>query len=397
MVGGRSFAQSEFNRTIQAARQTGSSFKSVVYASALDKGYTPATAIMDAPMIFEETVSAEDAEGQDAPASGGKQTRTWRPTNHSRTFEGDILFRNALVKSLNVPTVRIIEDIGVSWALEYAQRLGVFSPLNKDFTLALGSSSVTLYEMTKMFGHFGRLGKRSRPMMIHKVLDRDDKVLVQDISLDERFSEALGPLEESFEKRRKEYLELAAKAKEGAELPPEERQKLNRMPPLFFEDADQLMDPRTAYLITTLLKATIEEAGGTGARARALGREVAGKTGTTNGYFDGWFIGFTPQLSTGVWVGYDKEQSLGVGEAGGRVALPIWLQYMIAVHNKMPEQSFPVPPGIVFASIDNETGKLPTAASKKVIRQAFKDGTEPTAESSRKDEETDFYKQDLAE
>jgi penicillin-binding protein 1A len=387
--------KSEFNRTIQAARQTGSSFKSIVYAAALDKGYTPATPILDAPVVFEETVNAEDSEGQDG-GSGGKATKTWKPTNHSKTFEGDILFRNALVKSLNVPTVRIIEDIGVSWSLDYAQRLGVFSPLNKDFTLALGSSSVTLYEMTKMFGHFGRLGKRSHPMIIHKVLDREGNIMVQDISLDERFTEALGPLEENFEKRRKEYLELATKAS-GGEITPEERQKLARTPPLFFEDPEQLMDPKTAYLITTLLKATIEEPGGTGARARALGREVAGKTGTTNGYFDGWFIGFTPQISTGVWVGYDQERSLGVGEAGGRVALPIWLQYMVAIHHKLPEMSFPVPGGIVFASIDNETGKLPTASSKRVIRQAFKDGTEPTAESSRKDEETDFYKQDLSE
>lgn len=404
MVGGTNFEKSEFNRTIQAARQTGSSFKSIIYAAALDKGYTPATPILDAPVVFEEDVSAEDAEGQDSPKSKKnadgeevKQTKTWKPTNHSKTFEGDILFRNALVKSLNVPTVRIIEDIGVNWSLDYAQRLGIFSPLNKDFTLALGSSSVTLYEMTKVFGHFGRMGKRSHPMMIHKVLDRAGAVLVQGVSLDERFAEASQPIDDAFEKRRKEALDLKTQLAAATENTEELKQKLAKIPPLFFQDPDQLIDPTTAYLITTLLKATIEEPGGTGGRARALGREVAGKTGTTNGYFDGWFIGYTPQISTGVWVGFDRERTLGVGEVGGRVALPIWLQYMTAAHAKLPEMSFPVPSGIVFASIDNSTGKLPTATSKNVIRQAFREGTEPTAESSRKDEETDFYKQDLSE
>ncbi len=403
MVGGKNFEKSEFNRTIQAARQTGSSFKSIIYAAALDKGYTPATPILDAPVVFEEEVSAEDSEGQDAPklkkgpdGEEVKQTKTWKPTNHSKTFEGDILFRNALVKSLNVPTVRIIEDIGVNWSLDYAQRLGIFSPLNKDFTLALGSSSVTLYEMTKVFGHFGRQGKKMRPMMIHKVLDREGEVLVQNISLDERFVEAQQPIDEAFEKRRSEY--LALKTQVDADSANEElKLKLAKIPPLFFQDPDQLIDPTTSYLITTLLKATIEEAGGTGGRARALGREVAGKTGTTNGYFDAWFIGYTPQISTGVWVGFDQERTLGVGEVGGRVALPIWVQYMLAAHSKLPEMSFPVPPGIVFASIDNVSGKLPTASSKNVIRQAFREGTEPTAESSRKDEESDFYKQDLSE
>ncbi|MEY4617543.1 MAG: hypothetical protein RJB66_2503 [Pseudomonadota bacterium] len=399
MVGGKNFEKSEFNRTIQAARQTGSSFKSIVYAAALDKGYTPATPILDAPLVFEGQYDAEDREGQDSTdAKGGesKQTRTWKPTNHSKTFEGDILFRSALVKSLNLPTVRIMEDLGVSWALDYSQRLGIFSPLNKDFTLALGSSSVTLYEMTKAFGHFGRLGKRMRPMMVQKVLNREGRVLVEKISLDERFTDVQKPIEDNFEKRRLEYLELLEKYNASND-DPELKAKLKKYPPIFFQDPDQLIDPTTAYLITTLLRATIEDGGGTGGRARALGREVAGKTGTTNGYFDGWFIGYTPQISTGVWVGFDQEKTLGVGEVGGRVALPIWLRYMTAAHRRLPDKNFGVPPGIVFASIDSVSGKLPNASTKNVIRQAFREGTEPTAASSRKDEEIDFYKQDLSE
>ncbi len=397
MVGGLNFEKSEFNRTTQATRQTGSSFKSIVYASALDKGFTAATPILDAPVVFEENVNASDQEGQDNPKDGDNpQTKTWKPTNHSKSFEGDILFRNALIKSLNVPTVRIIEDIGVSWAADYARRLGIFSPLNKDFTLSLGSSSVTLYEMTKAFAHFGRQGKRIRPLLIHKVVDKENKVLLENISLDERFESEINPIEEEFEKRRKAFLEN--KEKLALEPENEELKKLiSKEPPLFFEDPDQLIDPKTAYLITTLLKSTIDEAGGTATRARSLGREVAGKTGSTSKYFDGWFIGYTPQISTGVWVGFDQEKSIGVGEVGAKTAIPIWLPYMQYAHRNIPETTFSVPDGIVFASIDNKTGTLPTSSSRNIVRQAFKEGTEPTASSSQKEEETDFYKQDLSE
>jgi penicillin-binding protein 1A len=321
MVGGLNFEKSEFNRTIQAARQTGSSFKSIVYTSALDKGYTPATPILDAPVVFEESVGGDDSEGQEQSGET-PQTKTWKPANHSKSFEGDILFRNALVKSLNVPTVRIIEDVGVPWATEYAKRLGIFSPLNKDFTLALGSSSVTLYEMTKAFAHIGRLGKRIKPILVHKVVDKSGKILLENLTLDSRFEAEQKVIEDDFEVKRKAFLEL--KKKFDAAPDNEELKKLiAKEPHLYFEDPDQLIDPTTAYLITTLLKATIEDGNGTAVRARALGRDAAGKTGTTNGYFDGWFIGFTPQISTGVWVGFDQEKSIGLGEVGGRASIPI--------------------------------------------------------------------------
>jgi penicillin-binding protein 1A len=395
MVGGVNFEKSEFNRTVQAARQTGSSFKSIVYTSALDKGYTPATPILDAPVVFEESVSAEDVEGQQQEGDT-PQTKTWKPSNHSKSFEGDILFRNALVKSLNVPTVRIIEDVGVPWATDYAKRLGIFSPLNKDFTLALGSSSVTLYEMTKVFAHFGRLGKRIRPILVHKAVDISGKVILENLTLDNRFEAEQKTIEDEFETKRKAFLEL--KKKFEADPQNEDLKKLiAKEPHLYFEDPDQLIDPTTAYLITTLLKATIEDANGTAVRARALGRDVAGKTGTTNGYFDGWFIGFTPQISTGVWVGFDQEKSLGLGEVGGRAAIPVWLQYMQSAHHSLPEMTFPTPEGIVFASIDSTTGKLPSGSSKNVIRQAFKEGTEPTVATNKKEEEVDFYKQDMSD
>lgn len=388
MVGGSSFAKSEFNRALQAPRQTGSSFKAIVYASALDKGYTPATPIMDAPIVYQEGGGGDE---------GQEDAKVWKPANHDKSFGGDIIFRNALVRSLNIPTVKIIEDVGVSWAMDYSRRLGIYSPLNPDFTLALGSSSVTLYEMTKVFAEFGRLGKRARPLLIHKVEDANGKVLAQNISLDSHFTKEIKPLEEDYETRRKAYLETVKNTPATDTPVKEDPKKRKTDSSIFFENPDQLIKPTTAYVMTTMLKGVVEDRGGTGGRAAALGREVAAKTGTTNNYYDAWFIGYTPQIATGVWVGFDKEKSLGKGEVGGRSALPIWLDYMKVAHEGLPQMTFPVPDGIVFANIDTDTGKLASASTKNIIRQAFIEGTEPTAASNKAEEATDFYKQDFSE
>lgn len=403
MIGGFSFEKSQYNRALQAARQTGSSFKSIIYASAFDRGYTASTPIMDAPMVFEE--EKEDTEGQE-------DTKIWKPSNHSKSFGGDIIFRNALVKSLNVPSVKVIEDLSVDWAAQYAKRLGIFSTLNLDFTLALGSSSVTLYEMTKVFSEFGRMGKRTRPVIIHKVEDSKGQKLLDQISLDIRFNKELGDIDQQFEERRKTYLETlavkndATEKSEGqpdlatnkAELPkPGDKKKPPIEPNFFFEDAEQLIRPSTAYLITSLLKGVVEDKNGTGGKAKSLGREVAGKTGTTNGYYDAWFLGYTAQFATGVWVGFDHEKTLGKGEVGGRAALPIWLDFMKAAHEGLPQLALPVPNGIVFANIDSDTGELASSTSKNIIRQAYLEGTEPSTTRNKKEEDTDFYKQDLSE
>lgn len=393
MVGGLDFAKSKHNKTFQAKRQTGSIYKSIVYASALDKGYTPSTPITDAPLVYEQIKETEE----------GTETNVWKPDNHGKNFLGDISFRNALVRSLNVPTVKIIEDIKVDWALQYSRRLGIFSPLNEDFTLALGSSSVTLYEITKAFAQFGRMGKRTRPQMIRKVEAADGQRLAEKISLDERLQSEMQENEKAFEVRRENYFSW----KKWQENPASPAPTLTDGTPLkkphpadeffFFEDPDQLIQPTTAYLITSLLKASVEDKNGTGVRARALGREVAGKTGTTNSYVDAWFIGYTPNIATGVWVGYSQPRSLGVGEVGGRAALPMWLDFMKAAHEGLPQMTFPVPSGIVFANIDADSGGLPTSNTKMILRQAYLEGTEPTSSKNPKEEETDFYKQDLSE
>ncbi|MGE4132691.1 MAG: penicillin-binding protein 1A [Bdellovibrionales bacterium] len=379
LVGGYDFSRSKFNRALQAARQTGSAFKALVYLAALDKDYTPATPIIDAPIVFDEVVD----EGQDEKggSDGEPETKTWRPKNHGNKFSGDILFRNALIHSLNIPTVKIIEKIGVEYAATYARRLGIFSPLNMDFTLALGSSGITLYEMTRAFGIIGRLGQRLSPILIKKVVDANGQEIATNISLDQRFKTEISRIEDDFEQRRQAFLKNQENSKE---------------PSIFFSDRDQLIRPATAYVLTTILQGVIDEAGGTGGAARSLGRPVAGKTGTTNGYYDGWFIGFTPDIASGVWVGFDEEKSIGKGEVGGKAALPIWLNYMKEAHDGLSPRGFSVPDGVSFANIDNETGRLVSSTSKSVVRQAFIDGTEPGSSSAagKEDDDTSFYKED---
>lgn len=375
MVGGYSFERNEYNRALQAARQTGSAFKALVYAAALEKGYNASTKIIDAPLVYKQS-GGEEGQGDE---------KTWKPSNHGREFNGEITMRNALVKSLNIPSVKIVEDIGVEFATDFAQRLGIFSKLNPDYTLVLGSSSVTLYEMTKAFSEFGRLGKRTRPILVRKVLDSKGKVLLENLSLDARFMNESAPIDEKFAQKRKEFESQ------------DSNQENNGASPFFFADAEQLIRPEVAATITHMLRGTVEDPNGTGGRAAQLGREVAGKTGTTNGYVDAWFIAYSAQIATGVWVGFDKEQTIGRGEVGGKAALPIWLDYMKAAHTNLPPMSFPIPDGVKIMKVDAESGKLANSASSRTIMQAYIDGTEPTAAESRSEETTDFLKRDMEE
>ena len=392
MVGGYDFKKSKFNRAYQARRQTGSSFKTFIYAAALDHNYTPATPIMDAPIIFEEKEQMEETPVENL--QGDVPIKKWTPMNHSNKFMGDILLRNALIRSLNVPTIKIIEQIGISISIDYAQRLGISSPLNEDYTLALGSSAVTLYEMTKAFSHIANLGKRIRPLIIHKVVDMHGNILIEGLSLDDRFEEDMQEIDEKFAKLRQEYL-----SQKKVTLNDGTSDDLEPSPFFFGDDLDQLIKPSTAYLITSLLRGAIEEPQGTGRKARTLGRPAAGKTGSSSGYVDGWFIGYTPDITTGVWVGHDEERSLGKGEVGGNNALLIWLAYMKFVHKDLPIRNFKIPEGIVFANIDNQTGKLASSHSEMIVKQAFLEGTEPASDQSGKgnEGELDFLKEDFSE
>ena len=316
MVGGADFTKTQFNRAIQAKRQPGSAFKPIIYAAALDKGYTPATVIVDSPLIFEETSKG---------AVTGVETETeWKPRNFDEKFYGPITFRQALSRSRNVVTIKILKDIGIDYTIEYATQLGIQSPLSNDLSLALGSSSLSLMEITSAYSTFANMGKKAEPIFITKITDKEGRIIEE-----------------------------------------------------ILPSAQDVISPQTAYIMTNLLQGVIEE--GTGQRAKSLGRPAAGKTGTTNNLNDAWFIGFTPDIIAGAWIGYDDERPLGHMETGARAALPIWLKFMQKSIAETPIKNFQTPEGVVFAKIDKLTGMPATNATERVLFEVFKEGTAPTA------------------
>ncbi len=307
MVGGRDFLKTQFNRAIQSRRQPGSAFKPIVYAAALDKGYTPATSLIDSPVVFKQK----------------SMDFTWKPKNYENFFRGRVLLREALAKSMNVITVKIMKDIGVDYVIEYAKKLGITAELSRDLSIALGSSGVSLLEMTGAYSVFANRGFYVPPVFVTKIVDRDGNVL-----------------HEAALTRKK------------------------------------VVSPSTAYIMTNLMEGVIKN--GTGFRIKALKRPAAGKTGTSNDLVDTWFIGYTPRYVTGTWVGFDEEASLGKGEAGSRTAAPIWLDFMQQVLKGKPVRVFQVPDGVMFAKIDAKTGLLSIPESEKTIFECFKQGTAPT-------------------
>lgn len=307
MIGGRDYRDSQFNRAYQSRRQPGSAFKPILYAAALDKGYTAASVIIDSPVVFEDT----------------ERDFVWKPQNYKEKFYGPTLFREALTKSRNVVTIKILQDIGIDYIIDYARRLGITSQFNRDLSIALGSSGVSLLELVNAYSVFSNLGYLIEPVFITKITDRDGTLL--------------------------------------------ESSKLVRK---------KVIDMSTAYIMTSMLESVVKR--GTGHRVRALKRPVAGKTGTTNNLFDAWFLGYTPRYTTGVWVGLDQEAPLGKGETGSRAASPVWLDYMQQALEGKPVRTFNVPEGIVFAKIDAKTGLLPIPESEKTIFECFKEGTVPT-------------------
>jgi penicillin-binding protein 1A len=246
----------------------------------------------------------------------------WKPKNYKEKFFGPTLFRTGLAKSRNVITVKILKKIGVTHAIQYARKMGIESDLSPDLSLALGSSGLSLMEMVRAYSVFANRGMLVKPIFTKRVIDRSGQVI-----------------EES--------------QPEGTQVIPKE----------------------TAYVMTDLLRAVIQE--GTGWRIKALKRPAAGKTGTTNNLRDAWFMGFTPNLVTGVWVGYDDQKAMGKGETGSRAASPVWLYFMSEVLKDRPVVDFQVPEGVVFAKIDAETGGLASNYSENTVFQAFREGSEP--------------------
>jgi len=302
LVGGVNFLENQFNRALQARRQPGSAFKPIVYAAALDKHYTTTTKVIDSPLVY--MVESDE--------------EFWEPRNFDLQYTGPVTLRNALSKSRNIITIKILQDIGVSYVVNYAKKLGISAPLNYDLSLALGSSGISLLELTRAYGVFANQGLLVEPIFITKVVGRDGTVL-------------------------------------------EENQPRLK----------QVISPQTAYLVTSLLTSVVKE--GTGRRARALKRPCAGKTGTTNDVRDAWFIGYTPDIIAGTWVGFDNQKPLGKNETGAVAASPIWVEFMQGVLEGRPKKTFAVPEGVVFMRIDSETGKPATSQSEKVSYECFKE------------------------
>jgi penicillin-binding protein 1A len=343
MVGGYDFRQSQFNRVTQARRQPGSAFKPLIYGAALARGYTPADILHDRPVVYVDKASGF----------------VWRPRNYGRSFYGPITMREALVRSVNNATVHLFRDVGVDFVMEYARRLGIESPLNRDLSLALGSSTLSLLELTRAYAVFPAAGHRVVPIFIRRVTDRDGQVLLENMPLGASPAAA-------FEDQGGQTEEVTAPPPSPEEEP----------------DPDQLIPLEQAYLVANLLRAVVSDPKGTGWRLRALGRPVAGKTGTTNDQADAWFVGFSPDIATGVWVGHDESHFLGKGETGSRAAAPIWVDFMRTALADRRIRDFPVPEPIVFARIDRKTGLLASATSADTVFQAFVSGTEPTETES---------------
>ncbi len=279
MVGGYDYSISKFNRAYQARRQPGSSFKPIVYTAAVESGFTPFTMVLDAPVVYE--LPEPRGNNTDDPMA-----RYWVPKNYEGDFLGPIPLWKALALSRNTVSVRLVDMIGVSKVIDVARSLGITSPLRHDLSIALGSSEVTLWELLRAYTVFARGGELCKPIYITKVVDPDGKVLEE-----------------------------------------------NKRPICI-----SVLEPWVADTMLYMLKKVVEV--GTGRRARSLGRPAAGKTGTTNEYRDAWFFGFTPNLATGVYVGYDDHRSIGDREPGARAALPIWLDYMSNATQYYPLKMF---------------------------------------------------------
>ena len=306
MVGGRDFNQSQFNRAWQAERQAGSAFKPIIYAAALERGFGASDLLEDSPATFKLD-----------------NKTNWVPENFSKTYHGKVTLRRALAQSLNLPTIRLLQKIGINETIQYARKLGIRNAIPPYLSLALGSSDVTLLELTSAYAVFANHGIKLEPVAILMITDSTGRTLY---SADESVPE-------------------------------------------------QAMKAETAYLITNLLKGVIEH--GTGWKAKSLGRPAAGKTGTTNDYRDAWFIGYTPSIVAGVWVGYDDHRPIGPKETGARAALPIWLEFMKKAHKDSELEDFVPPEGVIFKQIDPVTGLLSTEHCLRSIRDAFLPGTEP--------------------
>ncbi|MEO4048508.1 penicillin-binding protein 1A [Pseudomonas sp. CAU 1711] len=338
LVGGFSFEQSNYNRAAQAKRQPGSSFKPFIYAAALDSGFTAASLVNDAPIVFQEAGMEE----------------AWRPKNDNNTFLGPIRMREALYKSRNLVSIRLLQTIGIDYALDYISAFGFNrQDLPRNLSLALGTAGLTPLEIAGGWSAFANGGYKIQPYLVERIDSRDGKPLF--IANPPRTPQSAQLVEE-----------------QGATLRLEEPNAEVQQPIV----AEQILDERTAYIMTSMLQDVIKR--GTGRRALAMGRgDLAGKTGTTNESKDSWFSGYNADYMTTVWVGFDQPVSLGRHEYGGTVALPIWMSYMGAALKDKPEHLPPEPAGLLSLRIDPVSGRAASPGAPDAYFELFKSEDSP--------------------
>jgi penicillin-binding protein 1A len=331
LVGGFDFGGSKFNRVTQAKRQPGSSFKPVIYSAALENGFTPASVVNDAPVVFDD--AALEA--------------TWRPENYSGKFYGPTRLREALYRSRNLVSIRVLRTIGAPVAAAYAERFGFAADqLPGDLTLALGSATATPLQMARAYAVFATGGYRVDPYFIARIHDAEGNVI-----------------------------EAAHPVVVCPDCPPELEDLAGRLQPLPL--AEQAITPQNAWLMDSMMRDVIQR--GTGQRARALGRsDLAGKTGTTNDQKDAWFCGYNPALVAVSWVGFDRLAPLGRGETGGRAALPMWMAFMGEALKGSPVINQRQPEGLVTVRIDPRTGLLARSGQSDGIFETFRAAQVPT-------------------
>ncbi|MCF8470410.1 MAG: penicillin-binding protein 1A [Parvibaculum sp.] len=343
MQGGFSFGLSEFNRAVQALRQPGSAFKPFVYAAALDKGFTPVSLVLDAPLVLDQ----------------GGDLGLWKPENYERTFHGPSTLRFGLEHSRNVMTVRLAQYIGPKTISAYARRFGIADDMPPVLSMALGAGETTLMRLIGAYAILDNGGKRVTPTLIDRVQDRFGRTIYRQD--DRPCPECSGDWEAAVADAQAAQRDLSG-------------------PPQLPDNREQVESPQTAYQMTSLLEGVVQR--GTGSAAKAVGVPLAGKTGTTNDGRDAWFIGFSPNLVVGVFVGFDEPTPLGRAETGGRAAAPIFAGIMKRAVGNKPAIPFRMPPGISLVKVNAKTGQLANGVGSGIILEAFKDGTEPRLTST---------------
>jgi penicillin-binding protein 1A len=343
MVGGYDYRRSKFNSAEQARRQVGSAFKPIVFGAALERGYTLADTLFDEPTLFVDPtqfIFDENGEIQVRTRNAAQARRMrlgliptptpYQPHNYYNRYVGKVTLREALAQSKNIVSVKLLNSVGYDHVLDYVARMRLYNENLQPFpSMALGAFEMTLEEMTYAYGTFANSGVRYQPRFVSLIMDAKGRVIEENPA-----------------------------------------------------KGEQIISPSNAYLVTQAMKSVIFGEKGSGRRAQRLGYpHLAGKTGTTNDYADAWFIGFSPNIAAGVWVGRDLKHPIGRGRSGGATALPIWVKFFGAIKDRLPDEPFTMPEGLVKTPIDGQTGKKFTrdceCAEDDIILETFLKGTEP--------------------